>query len=128
MGHNFGMSHDFDDKHCNNDKKVCVWKNDGSWWKKGEQCECQEWNKSDCVETTECVMGNGPDNCKCNGQGIMSYGDPPNKWSSCSVKDFLGYYKLNKWGETCLKGSAIFLLTYFSRDFMTTQYSVFRFT
>ena len=81
MGHNFGMSHDFDDKHCDNDKKVCVWKRNNAYgYPNGEKCECQDWNKSDCVETTECVAGNGPDNCACNGQGIMSYGDPPSKW------------------------------------------------
>lgn len=60
MGHNFGMSHDFDDKH-------------------------------------------GGDNSACNGQGIMSYGDAPSKWSTCSVSDFTGYYNSEKWGETCLK-------------------------
>ena len=59
MGHNFGMSHDFDDKH-------------------------------------------GGDNGPCDGQGIMSYGSAPLKWSSCSVSDFTGYYNLYKWGETCL--------------------------
>ena len=61
MGHNFGMSHDFDEKH-------------------------------------------GGDNGPCNGNGIMSYGDAPSKWSSCSVSDFTGYYNEEKWGNTCLKG------------------------
>ena len=60
MGHNFGMSHDFDPKH-------------------------------------------GGDNGHCNGQGIMSYGDAPAKWSTCSVSDFTGYYNSQKWGSTCLK-------------------------
>ena len=62
MGHNFGMSHDFDAKH-------------------------------------------GGDNGKCNGKGIMSYGDAPSVWSDCSVADFTGYYNSQKWGETCLKGN-----------------------
>ena len=64
MGHNFGMSHDFDPKH-------------------------------------------GGDNGPCNGLGIMSYGDAPSKWSSCSVSDFTGYYNANNWGTTCLKGKQL---------------------
>jgi len=28
----------------------------------------------------------------CNGQGIMSYGEPPLQWSECSVKDFTAHY------------------------------------
>jgi len=59
MGHNFGMSHDFDEKH-------------------------------------------GGDAGACNGQGIMSYGDAPSKWSSCSVNDFTGYYNSQEWGSKCL--------------------------
>jgi len=59
MGHNFGMSHDFDDKH-------------------------------------------GGDNGVCNGQGIMSYGDAPSKWSDCSVSDFTGYFNSQQWGDKCL--------------------------
>ena len=62
MGHNFGMSHDFDAKH-------------------------------------------GGDNGKCNGKGIMSYGDAPSAWSDCSIADFTGYYNSQKWGETCLKSN-----------------------
>ena len=109
MGHNFGMSHDFDDKHCNNTKKVCV----SSY---GERCECQgECEECGCQKTTECVAGNGPDNCICNGKGIMSYNsDKPMRWSSCSVKDFIGYYNSEKWGSMCLKGNIIYLLNYIS--------------
>ena len=61
MGHNFGMSHDFDAKH-------------------------------------------GGDASPCNHQGIMSYGDKLNQWSTCSVNDFTGYYNSMKWGSTCMKG------------------------
>jgi len=32
----------------------------------------------------------------CNGKGIMSYGDPPNAWSACSVKDLQAHYLTNK--------------------------------
>merc|ERR1712166_1609244 len=32
----------------------------------------------------------------CNGKGIMSYGDPPNEWSECSVKDLQAHYLANK--------------------------------
>lgn len=60
MGHNFGMSHDFDNKH-------------------------------------------GGDNSPCNGQGIMSYGDAPAKWSQCSVADFTEYFVSREWGSRCLK-------------------------
>jgi len=60
IGHNFGMSHDFDDKH-------------------------------------------GGQNSPCNGEGIMSYGDAPAKWSECSISDFEGYYLSNEWGTKCLK-------------------------
>ena len=44
----------------------------------------------------------GGDNGACNGQGIMSYGDAPSKWSSCSVNDFTGYYNSQEWGSKCL--------------------------
>jgi hypothetical protein len=37
----------------------------------------------------------------CNMKGIMSYGDAPTKWSTCSVSDFKGYYQLKNWGKTC---------------------------
>ena len=28
----------------------------------------------------------------CDGSGIMSYGDPPKQWSTCSVQDFTAHY------------------------------------
>lgn len=33
---------------------------------------------------------------KCKGKGLMSYGDHPNVWSSCSVADFNAHYTANK--------------------------------
>ena len=47
---------------------------------------------------------NGGDNAYCNGKGIMSYGDAPNKWSSCSVRDFKDHFIEGEWGSRCLKG------------------------
>lgn len=47
MGHNLGMSHDFDNKHA----------------------------------------GKG-----CDGTGFMSYGSPPDQWSTCSKSDLLEHY------------------------------------
>jgi len=45
----------------------------------------------------------GGDNGKCNGQGLMSYGNPPDKWSSCSDSDFISYW--TSYGHRCLKES-----------------------
>ena len=59
IGHNLGMSHDFDEKH------------------QGKNCDKK---------------------------GIMSYGDAPTAWSSCSISDFTDYYLAAKWGEHCMKG------------------------
>ena len=41
---------------------------------------------------------------RCNSKGIMSYGDKLERWSSCSVSDFTGYYNSQNWGNTCMKG------------------------
>ena len=40
----------------------------------------------------------------CDKKGIMSYGDAPTAWSSCSISDFTDYYLAAKWGEHCMKG------------------------
>ena len=43
----------------------------------------------------------------CNNQGIMSYNEKRDKWSSCSVKDFKGHYNYMKSennGDWCLTG------------------------
>jgi len=32
----------------------------------------------------------------CDGTGIMSYGNPPNQWSTCSVADFTAQYKVRE--------------------------------
>ena len=52
--------------------------------------------------------GTGP----CDGQGIMSYTDPPPlQWSTCSVKDFTAHYTLfkNSW---CMPGKLFTIYTY----------------
>ena len=42
----------------------------------------------------------------CDGGGLMSYDEFPNKWSKCSVKDFKGHYTkmLKENGKWCLPG------------------------
>ena len=47
--------------------------------------------------------GHGGKNNKCNGQGLMSYGDQPEKWSTCSVTDFTAHYN-NEKNNWCLEG------------------------
>ena len=39
----------------------------------------------------------------CDGTGIMSYGNPPNQWSTCSKADFTAQYKLRQ-AIWCLPG------------------------
>ena len=39
----------------------------------------------------------------CDGAGIMSYGNPPNQWSTCSVADFTAQYKVRQ-SSWCLPG------------------------
>ena len=75
MGHNFGMSHDFDKKHGGHDNK-------------------------------------------CNGRGIMSYGDHDfwesiKTWSTCSKSDFEHHYTARNWGNCCLEDISgnVYLLT-----------------
>ena len=43
----------------------------------------------------------GGDHGKCNHQGLMSYGNTPTQWSSCSDNDFTTWWK--KEGHACLK-------------------------
>jgi len=38
---------------------------------------------------------------RCNNQGLMSYGHPPSKWSSCSDADFKSWWRNE--GHTCVK-------------------------
>ena len=40
----------------------------------------------------------GKGNKECDKKGIMSYGNKPAAWSSCSMSDFTGYYN-SKNGE-----------------------------
>ena len=42
----------------------------------------------------------------CDGTGIMSYNNPPNKWSTCSKADFTAQYKANQ-ANWCLPGTYV---------------------
>ena len=39
----------------------------------------------------------------CDGTGIMSYGNPPNQWSTCSKADFTAQYKARE-STWCMPG------------------------
>ena len=39
----------------------------------------------------------------CDGKGIMSYGDPPLEWSTCSKSDWEEAYSKKNWGDGCLE-------------------------
>ena len=39
----------------------------------------------------------------CDGTGIMSYGNPPNEWSTCSKADFTAQYKVRE-SMWCMPG------------------------
>ena len=43
----------------------------------------------------------GGRNSKCNGEGLMSYGNVPDKWSTCSNSDFIAWWRRE--GYTCMK-------------------------
>ena len=83
MGHNFGMSHDFDPKHGGK---------------------------------------TGP----CNSKGIMSYGDKLERWSSCSVSDFTGYYNSRNWGNTCMKGKYLIMILNCPHSILVSMNKVFQ--
>ena len=38
---------------------------------------------------------------ECNNEGIMSYGNPPAKWSTCSNNDFLNWWR--SYGFVCME-------------------------
>ena len=38
----------------------------------------------------------------CDGKGIMSYGEPPLEWSTCSKSDWEKEYSQSNWGNGCL--------------------------
>jgi len=47
----------------------------------------------------------GGDHGKCNHQGLMSYGNTPTQWSSCSDNDFKTWWKEE--GHACLRQSTV---------------------
>jgi hypothetical protein len=45
----------------------------------------------------------------CDGKGIMSYGNPPNEWSTCSKADFTAQYKVRE-SMWCMPGKQSLLI------------------
>ena len=43
----------------------------------------------------------------CNGQGLMSYGSVPQKWSSCSKADYLARYNQVGGNNWCMAGTEV---------------------
>ena len=60
---------------------------------------------SDCFYYTTCRHDfdavHGGRHSSCDGKGLMSYGDPPDKWSKCSNSDFKTWFQ--KHGHQCLE-------------------------
>ena len=46
----------------------------------------------------------------CNGQGLMSYGSVPQKWSSCSTADYLARYNQVGGNNWCMAGMYFVLI------------------
>ena len=47
---------------------------------------------------------NGGHDGPCNGQGLMSYGNVPQQWSSCSRADYLARYNYVGKNNWCMTG------------------------
>ena len=99
MGHNLGMDHDFYDN-----KVDCKKESDSS----SEPCSyCANWSSQkhkllDVTSKANPGVGNNPGEC-CT--GFMDYGDHPEYWSDCSVRDFEQHYNSENWASCMTTGS-----------------------
>ena len=101
MGHNLGMSHDFFDN-----KVDCKLESDGT----SKPCDqCANWNGSKLTTVTDQSnpgVGNNAGEC-CT--GLMDYGDHPEYWSDCSVRNFEQHYVSQNW-NTCMPSGKIIIV------------------
>ena len=100
MGHNLGMGHDF-----YADKVMCKKEDDGSM----QPCDqCSNWNGHKLTRVTNQEnpgVSNNPGEC-CT--GFMDYGNHPEYWSDCSVRNFEQHYVAENWTACMPAGKTIF--------------------
>ena len=88
IGHNLGMSHDFVG---DNNENVCR-KHDGG---SDQNCgDCANYNTEQ-----QHLSAVDEDNARWNDccTGIMDYGNSPQSWSACSVRDLERHYVVESW-------------------------------
>ena len=110
VGHNLGMEHDF-----YTSKSACKLDEDGKfvWCNK-----CTNWDKQ--LKKVNIDFGRPGDCCT----GFMDYGDHPEYWSNCSVRNFEQHYISQNWAKCMPKG--IFLYIYMDNSdlFFNTELSI----
>ena len=91
IGHNLGMSHDFFSFNSG-----CKDADDGSY----KLCtKCANWNGR--TLTTE--LGKSGECCT----GFMDYGNHPEYWSKCSVRNFEQHYVSQNWAKCMPLGNVL---------------------
>ena len=55
---------------------------------------------------------NGGENGACNGEGLMSYGNVPQKWSSCSQANYLAHYNQFGGNNWCMPGKVCKIIAF----------------
>ena len=96
IGHNLGMEHDF-----YTSRSACKLDVDGSFvW-----CDkCSNWDPHNHMLTID--FGNEGDCCT----GFMDYGNHPEYWSNCSVRNFEQHYISQNW-KSCMPEGKLYVLS-----------------
>ena len=99
MGHNLGMEHDF-----YTSKSACKSVDDGRFvW-----CnQCSNWDVHGNMLVTQ--VGDANECCT----GFMDYGNHPEYWSNCSVRNFEQHYVSENWSECMPEGDILYFLYVF---------------
>ena len=107
IGHNLGMSHDFDGSFGGEGDKVCRRAVDGDPLNcvycdnfYNASYEYYAHSEYTMYRKLSPVTGSANDCCT----GIMDYGNPPHVWSSCSVRFFEQHYEAKSWFQ-CMSGT-----------------------
>ena len=96
VGHNLGMQHDFYTA-----KSACKLDANGrfAWCNK-----CTNWDKQ--LQRLNIGFGNPEDCCT----GFMDYGNHPERWSNCSVRNFEQHYISLNWATCMPKGIFLYII------------------